>query len=221
MKNGELFVYNNTVFQFVRETTPNHSLVKNVSTQQETVLHTDLIKDIALNPLSYNDRNASNYLKIITVADEENKKLYQYTLPSAYPDGLTKEQYEKSMEVKVSIFEKMQYFIINNYNTALDVVSIFIPQVQVLKKVIALSNPKQEQIKEIIMTSNLKDILTSIFGVLQLIVVIVNEALKAGEVNWISVIISVVVAVVAYFTGKKPDGTAKVQEQIIASNTAS
>ncbi len=67
------------------------------------------------------------------------------------------------------------------------------------------------------MGSNLKDILTTIVAVAQLVINIVVQGIDAangGKVNWISIGLSVAVAVIGYFSGKNANGTTKSVEQV-------
>ena len=67
------------------------------------------------------------------------------------------------------------------------------------------------------MGSNLKDILTTIVGVAQLVVNVVVQGIDAangGKINWFSIGISVAVAVIGYFSGKNADGTTKSVQQV-------
>jgi uncharacterized membrane protein len=60
---------------------------------------------------------------------------------------------------------------------------------------------------------NLKDNITTILAVLMIIGGTVNAYIQANagqEINWYQLVVAVVVSVVAYFTGKNPDGTTKV-----------
>jgi len=61
---------------------------------------------------------------------------------------------------------------------------------------------------------NLKDTITTIFAVLMAIAGAVNAFLQANtgtdKINWYQLLVAVVVAVVAYFTGKNPNGSTKV-----------
>ena len=68
------------------------------------------------------------------------------------------------------------------------------------------------------MGSSLKDILTTILGVAQLVVNIIVQGVDAangGKINWFSIGLSVAVAVIGYFTGKNNNGTTKSPEQVI------
>jgi uncharacterized membrane protein YfcA len=61
--------------------------------------------------------------------------------------------------------------------------------------------------------SNLKDTITTIFAILMVIAGAVNAFLQANTgndtINWYQLVVAVVIAVVAYFTGKNPNGTTK------------
>lgn len=60
--------------------------------------------------------------------------------------------------------------------------------------------------------TNLKDTITTIFAVLMVIGGAVNAYLQANAgqaINWYQIVVAVAVAVVAYFTGKNPNGTTK------------
>jgi len=68
------------------------------------------------------------------------------------------------------------------------------------------------------MGSNLKDILTTIIGVAQLVVNVVVQGIDAangGKINWFSIGLSVAVAVIGYFSGKNANGTTKSTDQVI------
>ena len=65
--------------------------------------------------------------------------------------------------------------------------------------------------------ANIKDILTTILGVGQLVITIVVQAIDAangGIVNWWLVGGSVVIAVIGYFQGKNSDGSSKTVKQV-------
>jgi len=67
------------------------------------------------------------------------------------------------------------------------------------------------------MGSNLKDILTTIVAVAQLVVNVVVQGLDAangGKVNWLSIVFSVAIAVIGYFAGKNANGTTKSAQQV-------
>jgi hypothetical protein len=62
-------------------------------------------------------------------------------------------------------------------------------------------------------TGTVKDIVTNIAGLVLVIVSAIQQALAAyngQDVNWYQIVATVVVAVIAYFTGKTGDGKAKV-----------
>lgn len=60
--------------------------------------------------------------------------------------------------------------------------------------------------------SNIKDTLTTIFAVVSVIAGAVNaylQSLGTNGIDWFQLIAAVVVAVVAWFTGRNPDGSKK------------
>ena len=72
--------------------------------------------------------------------------------------------------------------------------------------------------------ANLKDILTTVIGLIQLVGNIVIQAINTangGTINWVSVGISVLVAVVLYFQGKNPNGSTKSDAQVAEQNAQS
>ena len=62
--------------------------------------------------------------------------------------------------------------------------------------------------------TNLKDTITTIFAILMVIAGAVNAFLQANTgtdtINWYQLAVAIIVAVVAYFTGKNPNGSTKV-----------
>jgi len=58
---------------------------------------------------------------------------------------------------------------------------------------------------------NLKDKLTTWVAIILVVVEAVNAYLQstADGINWYQLVMAVIVAVIAYLTGKKPNGTAK------------
>ena len=69
--------------------------------------------------------------------------------------------------------------------------------------------------------ANLKDILTTVIGLIQLVGNIVIQAINTangGTINWVSVGISVLVAIVLYFQGKNPNGSTKSAAQVADQN---
>lgn len=58
---------------------------------------------------------------------------------------------------------------------------------------------------------NLKDQITNVLAILMVVGGAVNAYLQsnAGDINWLQLGTAVVVAVVAWFTGKNPNGTSK------------
>jgi hypothetical protein len=72
--------------------------------------------------------------------------------------------------------------------------------------------------------ANLKDILTTVIGLVQLVGNIVIQAINTangGTINWLSVGISVLIAVVLYFQGKNPNGSTKSDSQVAEQNAQS
>ena len=70
-------------------------------------------------------------------------------------------------------------------------------------------------------TSNLKDTITTIGGIIVLIAGAVNayiQSIGTGQINWFQLGTAVVVAVIGYFTGKAPSGAAKTDAQVVAGN---
>jgi len=68
-----------------------------------------------------------------------------------------------------------------------------------------------DQIKEVYV-SNIKDILTTISGIVLIIITAVKtylDSLNGGDINWWTLVVAVVIAIVAYFTGKTADGKVK------------
>ena len=67
--------------------------------------------------------------------------------------------------------------------------------------------------------SNLKDIVTTIAGIVQAVAVAVQQAIAAANgapINWTLVILSAAIAVASYFNGKNADGSAKTAKQVDA-----
>ena len=69
-------------------------------------------------------------------------------------------------------------------------------------------------------TSNLKDKLTDWLAVIMIIGGAINAYLQAnsGAINWYQLGMAVVIAVLAYFTGKKPDGKTKTPTEVAVIN---
>lgn len=66
---------------------------------------------------------------------------------------------------------------------------------------------------------NLKDLITTIVGLIQLIANIIVQGIDAangGTINWKTIAFSVVIAIIAYFTGKNSDGSTKRIDQLTA-----
>ena len=61
--------------------------------------------------------------------------------------------------------------------------------------------------------SNLKDILTTVVGIGFLVFTAVQQYLATlapdGQINWFQLVVAVVVAIIGFFTGRNPDGSAK------------
>ena len=65
---------------------------------------------------------------------------------------------------------------------------------------------------------NIKDILTTIFAIVAIVAGAVNAYLQSvgtGEIDWFQLGIAVVVALVAYLTGKNPNGSSKTSNQLV------
>jgi uncharacterized membrane protein len=69
-------------------------------------------------------------------------------------------------------------------------------------------------------TSNLKDILTTILGVIVVISGIIQAYIQSltGPIDWVKLGGLVAIGVVAYFTGKTPAGTIKTPELVAKQN---
>lgn len=69
---------------------------------------------------------------------------------------------------------------------------------------------------------DLKNLLTTIAGVGYLVVTTIQQYLATvqpgGSINWLSLLSALAVAVIGYFIGKNPDGTAKTAAQVSALN---
>lgn len=66
--------------------------------------------------------------------------------------------------------------------------------------------------------TNLKDTLSTIFAILSVIAGAVNAYLQSvgtGNIDYFQLAISIIVAVVAYFTGKNANGSSKSDLQLI------
>ena len=66
-------------------------------------------------------------------------------------------------------------------------------------------------------TTNIKDVLSTWLGVLQLIITGVYQAIEASngnKINWGVIALSIGVGVVAYLNGKNSDGTSKLPVQL-------
>jgi hypothetical protein len=71
-------------------------------------------------------------------------------------------------------------------------------------------------------TTNLKDTLSTIFGVLQLIGTGIFQAIDASKgqkINWAAIGISLGVGVISYLTGKNSDGSSKLPNQLTGKVT--
>ena len=71
--------------------------------------------------------------------------------------------------------------------------------------------------KKTMKTKNLKDIITTIVGLIQLIANVIIQGIDAangGSINWKTIGFSVVIAIISYFIGKNSDGSAKSKEQL-------
>jgi hypothetical protein len=69
---------------------------------------------------------------------------------------------------------------------------------------------------------NIKDILTTIFAIVSIVAGAVNAYLQSigtGEIDWFQLGIAIIVALVAYLTGKNPNGTTKTFSQIEPKKT--
>lgn len=71
--------------------------------------------------------------------------------------------------------------------------------------------------------NNLKDKITTYLSIILIVVGAVNTYLQSitGDINWVQLIMFVVSAVIAYFTGKNPNGTTKSVEQVRLQNKQS
>ena len=72
-------------------------------------------------------------------------------------------------------------------------------------------------------TSNLKDVITNYLAVILVILGALNTFLQAHagqKISWPQLVMFIGGAVIAYFTGKTPAGTAKTTEQVVAQNAA-